>query len=65
MYEEFLIDVPSPDYEVIQEFVSNYILDWFEERGVGHFKIVHEILEELLKKVGTQSLKGFLPPPII
>lgn len=57
MYEEFLIDVPSPDYEVIQEFVSNYILDWFEERGVGHFKIVHEILEELLKKSGDTKSK--------
>jgi hypothetical protein len=49
-YDDILDDTPSPDYNVIQEFVSNFILDWFEERGVGHFKTVHEILEELFKK---------------
>jgi serine/threonine protein kinase len=49
-YEDFLIDIPSPDYDVIQEFVSEYVLDWFEQRGIGHFKIVHEILEELFKR---------------
>lgn len=57
MYEELLMDIPSPDYEVVQEFVSNYVLDWFEERGVGHFKIVHEILEELFKKRSKSTWK--------
>jgi serine/threonine protein kinase len=60
MYDELLIDAPSPDYEVVQEFVSNYVLEWFEKRGIGHFKIVHEILEELFKK--RNNMKEPLKP---
>jgi serine/threonine protein kinase len=48
-YDELLSNIPSPDFEVVHEFVSEYLLTWIEERGVGHFKIIHEILEELFK----------------
>ena len=48
-YDKLLSDVPSPDFDVVREFVAEYVLAWFEERGVGHFKIIHEILEELFK----------------
>jgi len=56
-YDDLLEDMPSPDHDAIYEFVSNYLLDWFEDRGVGHFKIVHEILEELFKKRSKSKSK--------
>lgn len=49
MYNTFLMTSPSPDYYTVKEFVSEYILAWFEERGVGHFKILHEIIKQTFK----------------
>jgi hypothetical protein len=44
LYEELLIDNPSPDYYLIRGFAIDYILVWLKERGVGHFKIINNLI---------------------
>jgi hypothetical protein len=48
-YVAFLETTPSPDFDVVTDFVSEYIIKWFEERGTNHFTIVHEILQGVFK----------------
>ena len=48
-YVAFLETTPSPDFDTVAEFVSEYIIKWFEERGTNHFTIVHEILQGIFK----------------
>ena len=48
-YAAFLETTQSPDFDVTTKFVSNYLIQWFEERGTSHFVTVHEILQGIFK----------------
>lgn len=49
MYADFLKKTPSPSETELRTFTMNYILFWNEERGEGHIKTIHRIIETLVK----------------
>lgn len=57
-YDAFLETTPSPDFDSTTQFVSEYIIKWFEERGTNHFTIVHEILQGVFKHKMTSKNKS-------
>ena len=57
-YDAFLETTQSPDFDVISEFVSKYLIDMFEERGTGHFLTIHEILQGIFKHKMSNRFKS-------
>lgn len=57
-YSAFLETNQSPDFDAIEQFVSKYLIQWFEERGTGHFVTVHEILQGIFKHKMTSKNKS-------
>ena len=57
-YAAFLETAQSPDFDVISEFVSKYLVATFEERGTGHFITIHEILQGIFKHKMTSRFKS-------
>jgi serine/threonine protein kinase len=57
-YAAFLETTQSPDFDAIAEFVSKYLIQWFEERGAGHFITIHEILQGIFKHKMTSKNKS-------
>jgi hypothetical protein len=50
LYEEFLDETPNPEYSLLHEFATDYIILWLKERGIGHFKVIDEIVNYMFDK---------------
>jgi serine/threonine protein kinase len=48
MYNEMLKNTPSPNYKTIKKVVSQFIMHWFKERGMGHFQAINQTLQLLM-----------------
>lgn len=57
MYADFLKKTPSPSETELRTFTMNYILFWNEERGEGHIKTIHRIIETLVKDETLKKVK--------
>lgn len=49
MYSDFLAKTSAPSEMELRSFLMNYILFWNEERGEGHIKTIHRIIETFVK----------------
>jgi serine/threonine protein kinase len=48
MYNEMLKNSPSPNYKEIKKVVAQFIMEWFKERGMGHFQAINQTLQLLM-----------------
>jgi hypothetical protein len=55
LYEEFLDETPNPEYSLVNDFVTDYVILWLKERGTGHFKVIDEIVHYMFDKDEQQG----------
>jgi hypothetical protein len=58
MYNEMLKNTPSPNYATIKKVVSQFIMHWLKERGMGHFQAINQTLQLLMLNEDLEDLDG-------
>jgi serine/threonine protein kinase len=47
LYDELLSANPNPEYYLIRGFVIEFCLIWLEERGLGHYRVINDIIVQM------------------